>query len=810
MKTSNCAKTGMCLSIILATLSGLEADVSEYVYSEEGRTLTVTVGPNDTNTFDFAGYGAYLTGNAVTNFVKNGKGALICNSDLGAYLGDITVEAGTYTFTTNRALGKLSGEDVCGSVYVKNGATLDSHPATTKSEAIWGWFNKRICFEGNGVDGIGALIHTGDFSINRMVFSSNLVMTADAKIANLSSCAMYMSGGSYPVWLDMNGHTLIFEGNGQIAWGCWNVKNPGRIVSSVPQLTIQNANTCLNGDADNELAVKGGKTLTFNATSGSPIDWTLDASELSCISLAGGGGKNNTTNASYWCGPVLLGDSNVKVSLAKGYWFSLHGPVSGKGGFYAESYDGTPGQFNLAGSANSFEGGVGLLRTALGLWSNGALPPDGGALSMTNSSVLLCNQQDTYSLPDLKVVGKGRVAGGCGSWKSVEKIRAGELEWWSDSASDVLDVKEGTVWFRYSRRGIAGLIESERTYYPDNAAMGLCWDTVFTNIVTLSPAAYYDKTHHLWTDRAPDRTKPRFMLAYSGYIWNNESTNVTWSFAGAAGVHLNVRVDVTNAFKYVGAVTEHASTSYMFTMRDVTPGAHRIDIRGYQIDNKDTPPKASFPVSTSISLTQDANGPKLKWPETDFAVGFDPYGRGSLDQKDYIKLIDPGDGSLLTWALPEEVEPGVTTVPGTDKVLQGAPQFDRIAFADGTGMKSDYETVTVPELEGLPSVTGVDNTFSVTREWIIPADYFVGGSVLSTEGEFSLGEEAVVTITDDDRVGRNSGEAVFTVATAEGGITWPATVKIEGATREWKLFRSADNKTLYARHTPIGTIISLR
>ena len=126
MKSLICAKTGMCLSIILAVLPGLKADVPIYVYSEDAKTLTVTVGPNDTNTFDFAGYGAYLTGNAVTNFVKNGKGALICDSDLGAYLGDITVEAGTYTFTTNRALGKLSGEDVCGSVYVKSGATLDS------------------------------------------------------------------------------------------------------------------------------------------------------------------------------------------------------------------------------------------------------------------------------------------------------------------------------------------------------------------------------------------------------------------------------------------------------------------------------------------------------------------------------------------------------------------------------------------------------------------------------------------------------------------------------------------------------------
>ena len=79
MKSLIYAKTGMCMSIVLAALSGLKADVPEYVYSEDSRTLTVTVGPNATNTFDFAGYGAYLTGNAITNFVKNGEGALICD-----------------------------------------------------------------------------------------------------------------------------------------------------------------------------------------------------------------------------------------------------------------------------------------------------------------------------------------------------------------------------------------------------------------------------------------------------------------------------------------------------------------------------------------------------------------------------------------------------------------------------------------------------------------------------------------------------------------------------------------------------------
>lgn len=810
MKFAIMVKRAMRVSLYLPSFAaflaaGTAAAETGYSYSEEDRTLTVTIDENVTNTFDFAGYGSYLTDNQVTNFIKNGKGGLVCNSDLGAYLGDITVEAGTYTFTTNRALGKLSGENVCGSVYVKDGATLDSRPATTMSAAIWGWFNKRICFEGDGVDGVGALIHTGEIAINRMVFSSNLVMTADAKIANRGRAVMYMSGGSTPMWLDMGGHKLTFEGELQIVWGCWNIVNPGEIVSDVQALTIQNGNTHLGGGPDNTLTIKNGRSLNFNMTSGSPIAWTLDASELARIHIADGGGSKNKTTVSYWSGPVLLGDNVPEVNLVKGYWFSLHGPVSGNGGLYASSYENYHGQLNLLSPDNTFSGGVGLLRATLALWSDGALPADGGAVSMTNSAVMLMGIDDIYSLPDLKVHRKGSVAGGQGVWRSVTKTGAGELEWCSNTASDTLDVKEGTVRFRPSRKDLAGLIESERTSYADNTEMKKYWDTVFTNKVTLSPEAYYDRYHHLWTDPVPDSTKPRFMIAYSGYIWNNEATNVTWSFAGAAGVHLQVRVDVTNSFYYIGGISANKGTTYMFTMSDVAPGPHRIDIRGYQIDPCTS---AQFPTG-NLSLTTNGND-KLEWKDGNFAVGFDPLGRDSRKQSDYIKLIDPGDGSLLTWALPGDIESGVTPIPGKDRnAVYGIAQFANVKFAAGTGMESEVDTISLPGIEGLPTVAGATNLLTITESWTIPAAGFFGGTVLTTSGRLALGAGATVSIEDDDRVGRTSGESVFTVATAEGGIEWPTDVSVSGSP-EWKLFLSADAKTLYAKHVPRGTIISLR
>ena len=801
-KTSENVNSGsrpLLLASLVCAASLVAAGDVVYDYSSEDMTLTATVDANATNTFDFANYGSYLTDNLVTNFIKKGVGGLVGASDLGAYLGDITIEEGTYTFTTNRALGRLAGENVCGSVYVKDGATLDSHPPSTATgNTPWGFFNKRIFFEGTGVNGVGAIVHTGERTINRMVLSSNLVMTADATIANLSAYTMYMSGGSYPMWLDMNGHTLTFKGAVQVAWGCWNIKNPGKIISRLSQLTIQNANTYLNGSSANTLVITNNGVLTFNKTSGS-LPWTLDARNALYISVSDGGANYNKTNISYWGGPVLLGDNRLRVALNRGYWFSFHGPISGNGGFRVESNDNTPGQLNLISPDSSFAGGVGMNRSTLALWNDGALPTDGGALAMTNSAVLFANDGVTYSLPDLQVHGTGLVSRGSGAWKTVTKTGDGALVWDSSVGADALNVRRGTVDFPYTRRSIAGFIESERTCYNGYAAVKAAWDKVFTNSVTLAPIAYTNKVHHLWSDPKDDGTD-RYMIAYTGYIWNNEATNVTWSFAGGASTHLQVRLDGQSVFYFTG-LSEN-SCVVRGTVSDVAPGPHAIDIRGYN-----TAAYGSF-IGGNITTKK---GQVLHWSDTSYAVGFDKYGRDSENQSDYEKLVDPGDGSLFTWTLPEHIVPNVTEEPGTArKVHYGVPEFGKMTFAAGTGLRSGYDCVTVPELEGLPTVTGVTNLLAVTTSWTIPAADFVGGTILTTPGRLELGPGATIVIEDDDRVARKSGEAVFAVATATGGITLPADLTVAGAAREWHLFLSPDAKTLNARHVPRGISICIR
>lgn len=798
------------MSVIAAALS-LNAADARYEYSEADRTLAVTVDDGSTNVFDFAAYGSYLNGNLVTNLIKRGKGGLVGESDIGDYLGDITIEAGTYTYTTNRALGRLAGEDVCGSVYVKDGATLDARPLTAvvgdfndpAAKEPWGYWNKRIVFGGHGVDGNGALVHTGDRAVNRMVFSSNLVMTADATIGTLSKHQVYMSGGINPMWLDMNGHDLTVKGAGTITWGCLNLKNPGNILSSA-NFVLQNGNTHLNGGPENCMTVSNNAQLAFNLTQGTPISWTLNATNLGSIAVLNGGvqsnGKDgNATNYSYWSGPVLLGDRSPRIDLKKGFWFSFHGPIYGNGGLSAYSTESYLGQLNLIDPTSTFSGGVALRDAALALWNDGALPSGGGALCMTNSAVLLKNDDVDYTLPELKVHGEGKVSCGGGTWKAVTKTGDGDLTWDSFSGTESLDVQGGNVVFPYTRRAIAGLIESSRTEYPTTWDTKQAWNLVFTNIVTLGADAFYSKYHHLWRDPKQASTN-RFMVAYSGFIWNNEATNVNWSFAGAASTHTQLRVDGESVFYFMG--TLEPNTTFHGTVADVAPGPHTIDVRCYT-----TGSSAGFTLGNPIACT---NGLTLYWTNDNFAVGFDSFGRDSERQTDYVKLEDPGDGSLFTWTLPEYVMPGETVKYGTSRKALLAPPIAKAKFAVGTGIVSGIDALAFDELEGLPTVSGDSGSLRVGTAWKIGAGDFVGGGKLSASGRLVIEDGVSVTLSDPSRVARSAGNVDYPVAYAAEGIDWPRDAAVQGDTREWRLFLSEDGKTLYARHIPVGTRIVVR
>lgn len=752
----------------------------DVTFDAESRVLVVDTDSNVT----LADEASYLTNNQATNFIKRGSGILTVSKDLSAYLGDIHIDEGVYRFVINKALGKLDGESVCGSVYVKSGATLDACNAEVNA---WTWWNKRIVFAGDGAPGWGgALTWSADKDLSRMVFSSNLVMSANATINNLAGRTLYMSGGSYPVWLDMNGYSLTCKGNAQVAWGCLNVKNPGHILVDGIQMVLQNGNTYLNGDALNTLSFTHFGRLGFNRTTGGGNDWRLDARDMDGLYMVSG--DEGHPEQSYWSGPVLLGDQNLPVSLSK-FHFSLYGQISGCGLSVSGRNSSENGHIHLYSSDNCFTNGIAAIDTVVHLHGSGAMPAEGAPLSLTRGGVVLEKEDESYVLPKLSVVGAASVSGGYGRWHDeVSKTGAGDLDWASFSGSESLNVEEGRVIVRGNpRTQMAGLVASSRMYYTyDEARAGKLnqdWAAgrVLTNNVVMSPTAYYDYNDPLWKEAIPEEMN-RYMIAFVGYIWNNEATNVTWSFAGAAGTSVGVSLDGDEVFKY-----ENNGVIAVGTVQNVAPGPHAIEIRGFS------------------SVTWGSFPRPEGWPDTNFAVGFDPMGRGTALQSNYVKLIDPGNGSLLTWDVPENKSEAV--IPGTETVIHLCPEFKKMRFGAGAGIVFERATYETEELDGLPSIEGLSDSLTIGTAWKVDAADVIANRQLLLPGKLIFGEHAELTVTDLAKSMRESPETTFSIAVAEGGVVG-APVLASECEKRWKVKVEGNAvKVMYLRP---GTTIILR
>ena len=96
---------------MLACALGLTAWATADYYAIDGSTLTITVPQNITENFDTS-FLANVTGNAVTDIVKEGDGTLVMNSNISAYAGTIHVNHGVWVLVDANSLGSLTGGGV--------------------------------------------------------------------------------------------------------------------------------------------------------------------------------------------------------------------------------------------------------------------------------------------------------------------------------------------------------------------------------------------------------------------------------------------------------------------------------------------------------------------------------------------------------------------------------------------------------------------------------------------------------------------------------------------------------------------------
>jgi autotransporter-associated beta strand protein len=120
------------------------------------------------------------------------------------------------------------------------------------------------------------------------------------------------------------------------------------------------------------------------------------------------------------------------------------------------------------------------------------------------------------------------------------------------------------------------------------------------------------------------RWNPNHAGLYTGFIWNRSPTNEVWSFAESIDDNVMLVLDgetLINDGRWDGTTV---------ATRTVAPGPHAIALRVYNHGG--------------------TGGPVAKdgWTTADWGFGVDRLGRGLKDTACYERLLDPGDGSLLT------------------------------------------------------------------------------------------------------------------------------------------------------------------
>ncbi len=677
------------IGVMTAMLAAVTLAATDY--SKSGTVLTVTVPEGETNEFESTWFTVDLT-----DIVKAGRGGLRMTTNLSAYEGDIHVDAGTYVFVDNTGLGKLGSfnknqtENEVGQVYVADGATLECAAPATASNA-----GKIVHFQGSGVDGIGALVWNS--TVNQtQAFGVNLFMEGDAYIHALRDREVGFSASE--VHLNMHAHTLTFrhEYAGRVVYFVEvRVWEPGNFVQNGPTaMLIQNYNQ-LQGTKAN--------THTLN--------------DQSCIKLQKRGGALNRTliwnsectNAwedlrmppSYasdeprtYQGPVVL---NQTMTTYGGMIFG--DAVSGEGGI---THIGAPAPVNFLKFTSSdltFTGPFSVYDTDVTLPETGNFALGEGLISVA--------EENTF-------------AGGLGTWSKLVKTGDGVLNYNSKLGSDYLEVKGGTIKLAYKEEtaaDVAGMTEGVGWYEYSNAGWTMlaedrdaCYayqQRVMPGLTGIYSGVTDIKKRPDWLTTEICPSKARYLLTYSGYIWNHSDEPVTWSFGGCILVMAVVGVEGEDGEVHLAL---NADNSIPFKHANVTlkPGPNKFWAACAHVENDGGAP-SSF---------------------KNFYLRYDPQGRNSDNSEDY-QIIEnvAGQPPLLTWKLPGES----VLYPrneayfnrelvdyGTDPVWIHGPiaNFGNLSFAPGTGIDFAGADYSVSQLSGVPRVANCGE-FTISENWTV-------------------------------------------------------------------------------------------
>jgi autotransporter-associated beta strand protein len=239
-------------------------------------------------------------------------------------------------------------------------------------------------------------------------------------------------------------------------------------------------------------------------------------------------------------------------------------------------------------------------------------------------------------------------------------------------------------------------------------------------------------------------------FVYTGYLWNREATNVTWTFGE--------NIDDSTLLKIDGATVLNNSVHNIPTIGTVTlaPGAHAFEAR----------------------FGNGGGGAgryySAWWTTSAFGFGVDYLGRNETNIANFVALTDPGDGSLLTVSvggLSNQIAAASSVEIASGAVLDLAGTAQTLASLSGSGIVSNGTLSVTGDI--LPGGDGILGTLTLGAGGVISGNLLIdvtaGGDSdrLAVEGDLVLANPTLV-IANPAALDRSK---VYTILTCSGSRT---------------------------------------
>lgn len=768
------------------------------VPADETRTLTAD---------DVAAFGA-------RPLVKTGLGTLVAGAEMADFPGDILIRAGQYKATHAGAFGTATGV-----TYVDGGtvwSTVGAPHTWTNEGGLPAYDDERFCLRGAGFDGKGA-VYQSDRDCLNFAGRGGIVFEGPVRIGGTRTLEFrygFVDFNQCPLTVAQTGNaTFRLVALGVTGFRSVDVESGYFGLESgtdADKTTAANAITVhdaagfwLNSTkAYDPRALVFGKGTTFRVGGNAA---TIEPGPL--------------TGVDGWSGPISFADDLAIRFDARGKPLNLAGVVSGVGSLRVTG----GGYLQLNNPGNGFTGGIavqgvtaagsGDLNVTGGVTvvegpaaatsAQGVIPVDGGVLALKDARLTVAADR-VLDLPGLVAEGKVVVSGltAVTSFKSLTKKAAGTLTMFGPAKilGDA-DIQEGTLRFG-TRPDVAGL----NWHYAYGTAGGhttaalpanVAWQGVDRRGVSYAYEAW--KTT-VGTNNAPTHLQCHY---YTGYIKvpGEPGTSVTCNFISSIARHSSLVIDGQYVTKVSDNTDDLTGTTLGYKRCVVGPtvtleaGWHAILV---------------FMGNYWNATAGGVDCGKPVWP-ANFGFGVDWQGRREANTANYVKLLDPGDGSFLRTAVDEADKATLDPTPFRP-TFHGA-----VAFGPGAALDVNdappYTPVVLPELKGLPTIRRGAVTVTSPTWTIRASDFAAGVKPLTVEAGASLtfAEGTAFAFEGDFDALPHAGadKARRLVSTAGGTISnLPAPAGRVG-TSDWYVRPSADGKgydICYAR----GMVFVLR